>query len=157
LTDIRFRLATAADAPVVQSLLAELARHDGADMQGSAAALIRHGFGARPLFHAILAERGTEALGLALYYPDYSTLRGRPGVYVQDLYVTETARGLGLGSRLLAQVMAVQDWDAGYILLMVDRENAAARRFYARQGFVDRGDYELLLLEGAGLDALTGA
>ena len=128
--------------------------HDGARMRGSVEALVRHGFGARPLFHAILSERGAEALGLALYYPDYSTLRGEPGVYVQDLYVTEASRGEGLGRRLLAEVMARQDWGARYMILMVGHENDAARRFYARQGFVPR-DYEFLMLDGVKLEALA--
>ena len=64
-------------------------------------ALAEYGFGAKPLFRVILAERGAEALGFALYYPDFSTLRGRPGVMLQDIYVREAARGLGLGRALL--------------------------------------------------------
>jgi ribosomal protein S18 acetylase RimI-like enzyme len=154
LIGIGFRIATEADAPVIQSMLAELAQHDGARMRGSVESLIRHGFGERQLFQAILAERGAEALGLALYYPDYSTLRGEPGAYVQDLYVTEAARGEGLGRRLLTEVMATQDWGARYMILMVGHENEAARRFYARQGFVTR-DYEFLMLDGARLEALA--
>ncbi|MGB8812685.1 MAG: GNAT family N-acetyltransferase [Paracoccaceae bacterium] len=153
-----FRAGLAADAAAIQALLAELAVHDGVVMRGSVEALLRHGFGARPLFRTILAVRDDAVLGLALFYPDFSTLRGRPGAYVQDLYVSEAARGLGLGRRLLAEVMAsARDWEAGYITLTVDRGNASAQRFYARQGFADRGAYEMLILEGAGLAALNGA
>ena len=123
-------------------------------MRGTPDALLRHGFGDRPLFHAILAERGDSVLVMALYLPEFSTLRGSPGVLVQDLFVMPQARGLGLGPRLLAQVMAAQDWGATYLTLMVDRDNTNARRFYTRHGFQPRGDYETLVLEGAPLAAL---
>jgi GNAT superfamily N-acetyltransferase len=104
----------------------------------------------------ILAEKGPEALGFALYYPDFSTLRGRPGVMLQDIYVRETARGLGLGRALLSEVMTdASDWDAAFLTLMIDRMNETARTFYAKAGFAARGDYDMLILEGEGLAALT--
>jgi GNAT superfamily N-acetyltransferase len=127
---------------------------DGAVVQGTPQALLCHGFGDRALFHAILAERDGTVLGMALYLPEFSTLRGSPGVLVQDLFVTPDARGLGLGPRLLSQVMTAQDWGATYLTLMVDRANTSARRFYERQGFQPRGDYDILVLEGAPLAAL---
>lgn len=151
----RFRPAGPQDVGTIQAMLEALARQDGAEMRGSAVALLRHGFGARPLFQTVLAERGTEVLGLALFYPEFSTLRGRPGVHVQDLYLSPGARGIGLGAALLAQVMqAAQAWEASYLTLMVDRGNSQARRFYARHGFAPRGDYEGLVLEGEALEAL---
>ena len=64
-------------------------------------------------------------------------------------------RGQGLGRKLLAQALSAgQAWDAAYLALMVDRSNARARVFYDRCGFVDRGDYDMLVLDGAGLAAL---
>lgn len=154
MTGIRFRPAVPEDVGTIQAMLEALARQDGAEMRGSAAALLRYGFGALPLFQTVLAERGTKVLGLALFYPEFSTLRGRPGVHVQDLYLAPEARGLGLGAALLAQVMrAAQAWEAGYLTLMVDRGNSRARRFYASQGFAPRGDYEGLVLEGEALEA----
>lgn len=152
---INFREGVAADVVAIHALLTELATHDGVVMRGTVADLLRHGFGARPLFRTLLAVRGEEVLGVALFYPDFSTLRGRPGAYVQDLYLTQAARGLGLGRRLLAEVRAAAlDWGGAYLTLTVDRGNASARAFYARQGFEDRGGYELLILEGAALEAL---
>lgn len=154
----RFRRATSEDAEAIQSLLCDLARQDGAQMRGSAEALRRHGFGTNPMFQAVLAEEAGVVTGLVLFFPEFSTLRGCPGVFVQDLYVAETARGQGLGRKLLAQAMAAaRAWEAAYLVLMVDRSNARARVFYDRCGFVDRGDYDMLLLDGAGLAALDDA
>lgn len=153
---ITLRRADLTDAPLIQTLLAEQAAHHGEVLQADVTALETWGFGANPLFRVILAERAQEALGFALYYPDYSSLRGRPGVMLQDIYVHPATRGLGLGRALLAEVMQdAADWQAAFLTLMLDRANADARAFYAKAGFAQRGDYDMLILEGAGLDALT--
>ena len=158
MTGPNFRRATSEDAETIQSLLGDLARQDGAQMRGSAEALRRYGFGASPMFQAVLAEEAGAATGLVLFFPEFSTLRGCPGVFVQDLFVAAPARGQGLGRKLLARALAAgQAWDAAYLALMVDRSNTRARVFYDRCGFVDRGDYDMLVLDGAGLAALGDA
>ena len=158
MTGLRFRPARAGDADTLQDLLNVLARYDGTVTQGTAAALRRYGFGPQPLFQAVLAEQAGEVLGFVLFFPEFSTLRGRPGVFVQDLYVREPARGNGLGRKLLAQAFAAaQAWDAAYLALMADRSNTKANAFYRTCGFAKRGDYENLVLEGAGLAALNRA
>lgn len=63
-------------------------------------------FGPVRYIEALLAERDGEAVGYAIFHPTYSTFRGRPGLYLEDLYVTEGARGTGAGIRLLAEVAA---------------------------------------------------
>ncbi|MCX7299065.1 MAG: GNAT family N-acetyltransferase [Rhodobacterales bacterium] len=149
---ITLRDAEAMDVPAIHAILQRLARHDGAVLRATEADLLRDGFGARPLFGAILAEGDRLTLGLVLFYPDYSTLRGRPGVLVQDLFVAEVARGQGLGRRLLAAALeAGRVWNASYLTLLMDRGNAEARRFYGGLGFRDRGDYDVLIAEEADL------
>jgi ribosomal protein S18 acetylase RimI-like enzyme len=150
-----YRSAEADDAPALRGLLQALADHDGSGAVGSVDSLRTHGFGNRPLFHAILAERDGHALGMVLFYPDFSTHRGQPGTYVQDIYVIPSARGLGLGKGLLAraQAQARQAWGAAYMTLGVDPGNARAQAVYARLGFRPRG-YEFLILDGAALAAL---
>jgi ribosomal protein S18 acetylase RimI-like enzyme len=157
LSEVSYRAAGAADAPALRGLLQALADHDGAGKVGSAEALVRHGFGARPLFHAILAERDREVVGMVLFYADFSTLRGQPGVYVQDFYVVESCRGLGIGRALLVRALrAAQEWGAAYLTLGVDPGNVAARRIYDGLGFRPRG-YEFLILDGARLEALRSS
>lgn len=155
---ITTREAVAADVPVLHAMLLSLARHDGGSTVGGPETLVRHGFGERPLFRAILAERGGEALGMVIFYPDYSTHRGEPGLYVQDIWVEEPARGLGLGKRLLAaaQRLGRSDWGSAYVTLGVDPGNARARAVYAKLGFRARG-YEFLILGGEGLKAVEAA
>lgn len=151
---IGYRLAEAADAPALQALLQALSDHDGGGMVGSAESLLTHGFGARPLFRAVLAEQTGVAVGMVLFYPDFSTLRGKAGVFVQDLFVQDRCRRLGIGRALLVQAMRMQDWGAAYLTLGVDPGNMHAKGFYLTNGFAQRG-YDFLILEGAALDALT--
>jgi len=152
---IACRAATKADVPTLRALLQALSDHDGTGPVGPEAALLEHGFGARPLFRAALAERDGVAVGTAVFYPDFSTHRGQPGLYVQDIFVAEAARGAGVGAALLAAAMRLQDWGACYMTLGVDPANTTARDWYAARGFRPRG-YDFLILDGAALEALCG-
>lgn len=150
---IGYRLAVAQDAASLHALLCGLATHDGTSAPGDVASLVAHGFGAHPLFRAVLAEDQGRMLGMVLFYPCYSTLRGKPGLFVEDLFVRPAARGTGLGRSLIAAALRVADWGPVYVTLGVDPGNATAQAFYARLGFARRG-YDLMLLEGAGLTTL---
>lgn len=150
---ISYRAANSGDVKVLRIMLQALADHDGGDYAvGSEAGLLQHGFGKRPLFWAVMAE-SDRPLGMAIYYPDYSTHRGEAGVYVQDIFVDDAARGLGVGRGLLAEMMRQQDWNAQFISLGVSADNRLANAFYARMGFRKRG-YELLILDGMELKSL---
>lgn len=150
---MKVRNAVAADVPVLRAMLQALSDVDGGTgAVATEAALMTHGFGPRPLFQAVIAE-ADQPLGMAIYFPDFSTHRGEPGVYVQDIYVAPGARGTSLGPRLLAEVMARQDFGARYLTLAVSPANTGALRFYQRLGFRPRG-YDFLILDGAELAAL---
>jgi ribosomal protein S18 acetylase RimI-like enzyme len=152
------RLAGPEDAPAIHALLAALVAHEGGDRVGSLESLLRHGFGERPLFRAILAEDAGQTQGLVLFYPDYSTVRGEAGVFVQDLFVAEGQRGRGLGRKLLAAARdhAGAEWNARYLTLSVSPDNRGARTAYDAMGFRPRG-YEFLILDGRALAALEAA
>ena len=135
-------------------MLRALAREIGYAYRGSAAALRDHGLGTAPRFRALMAGH----VGMVLYFPEFSTLRGLPGVYVQDLYVAPDARGGGLARQLLGAVLRdAGDWGAGYMRLSVHRGNAGAVAFYARLGFTGDPDEQPLSLDGAALARLREA
>ena len=153
--NITFRQATAADMVTVQSFLEAISHQDGLLHLGTAADLARHGTGAAALFRAVLAERRGAPVGVVIFFPVFSTLRGRPGVYVQDLFVTPEARGSGLGKALLAEARRLgRDWGADYMTLMVGHANDYAKDFYATLGFERMAEFDALVLEGALLDRL---
>jgi ribosomal protein S18 acetylase RimI-like enzyme len=100
------------------------------------AELARHLSGPRPDIEGVIAERGSEAVGMVLFFPWLSTWRGRLNLYIQDLYVAPAERGGGLGRRLLAAA-AREGRSRGCkgLILAVEIGNAEAARFYERLGF----------------------
>ena len=89
--DTVIRPAEAGDAETILRLVRELAAFEGLSEHARArvADLRRDGFGARPLFECLIVERAGAAVGFALFYFTYSTFEGRPGLYVEDLYLAK--------------------------------------------------------------------
>jgi GNAT superfamily N-acetyltransferase len=103
--------------------------------------LRRYGFGPEQSFEALIASVDAKPAGFALFFPNFSTWRGRPGLYLEDLYVRDWARGLGVGRRLIARLAAIavkRDWPA--LDLMVLDWNPA-RGFYHRLGIDGRTEW----------------
>lgn len=104
--------------------------------------LRRYGFGDTPAFTTLIAEIDSEFAGMCLYFPIFSTWMGRPGVYVQDLFVDVRFRGMRIGEKLLRRCAKLSK-DAGgvYLSLSVDVDNETAKAFYERIGIgVSRGE-----------------
>ena len=140
---ITIRQAARSDAATIVRLIRDLAAFE--DMLDrvriTEADVLRDGFGARPCFECLLAESGGEAVGLALHRPSYSTFDGRPGLYVEDLFVAESARGLGIGRLLMARLAAIaQQRGCSRMSLAVLHWNPA-RAFYHRLGFTQVEDW----------------
>jgi GNAT superfamily N-acetyltransferase len=134
--EIAIRFATAEDCPLLLRLIRELAAYEKAPdaVVASEEDLRRHGFGPDPQFEAILAFLDGEPAGAALFHARFSTWLGRPGMYLEDLYVSEQARGHGVGRRLMARLAGIaveRGW--GRIDFQVLEWNPA-RGFYHRLG-----------------------
>lgn len=147
---INIKQATAQDAQTIQKLLKALAGELGKedDYNGSEESLLEYGFGEASIFEAMIAWQDDLAVGLALYFNEFSTWRGEPGVYVQDLYVSANARSQGVGKKLLAAVIAkVQKNGATYMRLSVYKNNHKGAAFYNARGFDVAEDEKIYLLE----------
>ena len=155
---IVIRKAGREDVGALNHALARLSADIGDDHGASEADLLRHGFGPEKAFQALVAEdRETgEVLGVAVYSPVFSTVRAGAGFYVSDLWVSPSARGMGLGKRLLGQVIAQapQGWRVRFLKLAVYDDNASARAFYDRLGFESDPQETYLSLAGEALHAL---
>src|SRR5262245_8768381 len=150
------RPATPADAGTIVQLIRELAVYEKeplANVRISEADVLRDGFGAERRFECLLAEVDGRAAGFALFFHDYSTWEGRAGLYVEDLYVSERARGTGVGRRPLASVAALARARGCPRLDLSVLHWNPARRFYERLGFVEMVDWRRYRLTG---DALAG-
>jgi len=143
MAEIAIRFATADDVPLLLRLIRELAVFERApdSVVATEADLLRHGFGAEPKFEAILAFLDEEPAGCALFHTRFSTWLGRPGLYLEDLYVTQSARGQGVGRRLMARLATIaveRSW--GRIDFHVLDWNPA-REFYHRLGMEHHGEW----------------
>ncbi|HPE32362.1 MAG TPA: GNAT family N-acetyltransferase [Parvularculaceae bacterium] len=147
---IVIRPATKEDASVIHDMVVALARDTGkmALVTSSVEDIARDGFGAAPAFEALIAEKNGAPVGLALFFPEYSTWRGRRGVYLQDLFVDGSVRGEGVGAKLIAALAARGARDgAVYMRLAVDDKNDSAAKFYDRLGFVEHKEDRMLFLD----------
>jgi GNAT superfamily N-acetyltransferase len=112
-------------------------------------------FGPDAVARALLAEIDGEPAGFALFYPTYSTVVGRPGIHLEDLYVRQEHRGSGVGRVLLAHLAEVAARRGGRLEWWVLRTNEPALRFYRRLGARSLDELEVMRLEGAALAGLS--
>jgi GNAT superfamily N-acetyltransferase len=103
------RRATAADAGQTLKFIRALAAFERAPdaVEATEEGLIRDGFGPRPFFECLIADYDRHPAGFALYFFNYSTWVGRPGIYVEDLFVLPEFRRKGIGRALLKRVAAI--------------------------------------------------
>lgn len=95
----------------------------------------REGFGDNPIFEAIVAGRQSETVDLCLFFDSFSSWDGGHGPYAQDLFMADSAGGLGLGQPFLVEAAAIAGRRGGaYLRLSVDTDNALAQRFHERIG-----------------------
>ena len=103
------RRATAADAAQILEFIRALAAFERAPdaVTATEEGLVRDGFGPNPLYRCLVADYDGQPAGFAFYFFNYSTWVGRPGIYVEDLFVLPQFRRLGIGRELLRQVAAI--------------------------------------------------
>ena len=156
-TTISIRMASADDADVIHRLVIELAEQlDVREKVGSSSKDIHTALlGAEPAVHALLAEQGGNAIGVAIFFLTYSTWRGSNGVYLQDIYLRPGNREAGAGRMLLSKLAAwAAAQGADHLRLSVDADNVAAQSFYRHIGMSDRNDEMIFQISGRDFQAL---
>lgn len=119
--------------------------------------LLRHGFGENPYFQCLIAEQDGIPAGFALYFFDYSTWLGRPGLYLEDLFVDPPYRGLGIGKALLELLAAIAlEKDCARMKWEVLDWNQPAIDFYASLGAEFLDTWRNVRLSGDALRRLAG-
>jgi GNAT superfamily N-acetyltransferase len=117
--------------------------------------LEEHLFGPRPFAEVLVAEEGGEVVGFALFFPTYSTFQGRPGIYLEDLFVQSEYRGKGIGKELLTTLARLAiERGCARLEWTVLNWNESAIAFYRSLGAVSLHEWQIYRLSG---DALTAA
>ena len=103
------RTATEADVPQILEFIRALAAYEREPdaVTATEAHLLRDGFGPNPFYVCLIADLDGQPAGFAFYFFNYSTWKGRPGLYLEDLFVHPEFRGLGIGKALLERVAAI--------------------------------------------------
>lgn len=158
--DPAFRIdpAVEADVPVILDLIRDLAEYEKLSDQVTAteADIARSLFGDPPRAEAVIARLDGEAIGFALFFHNYSTFLGRPGLYLEDLYVRPAFRGRGFGRRLLVHLARIAvDRGCGRFEWSVLDWNAPAIAAYRRAGAEPLDDWTVYRLTGDALKRLA--
>ena len=152
--------AVAADVPVIVDLIRALAKYERLEHEMVATEDdIHHSlFGPRPYAEVILAREDSDTVGYALFFHNYSTFRGRPGIYLEDLFVRPERRGHGYGRALLVALarLAVERGCARYEWSVLDW-NEPAIGFYRRMGAEVMEEWRICRVTGDALARLAAS
>lgn len=152
------RAASRADIPELLRLIRELAIYERLEHQavGTAPQLEAALFGERPACEALIADVDGRAVGFALFFTTFSTFLCKPGLYLEDLFVEPSHRGLGLGKALLARLAALTvERGGGRFEWRVLDWNEPSIRFYESLGAVVMREWLLCRVTGAELARLA--
>ena len=148
------RPAEKRDVGVIMGFIRELADYErlAHEVIADEVSLERFLFGERPAAEALIAEYETTPVGFALFFHTFSTFVGRPGLYLEDLYVRPNMRGKGFGTLLLRRVAQLaRERDCGRLEWAVLDWNEPAIRFYENLGARAMDDWTVYRLTDANL------
>ena len=153
------RTATRDDAPLILAFICELAAYEklAEEVVATEETLAATLFGPRPYAFVLIAEVDGIAAGFALCFHNYSTFLGRPGIFLEDLFVRPEARAQGVGRALLARIAAIAaERGCGRLEWAVLDWNESAIGFYRKLGAAPMDDWTVYRLTGDALARLAG-
>jgi GNAT superfamily N-acetyltransferase len=156
---LTIRAAAPADLDLIHGFILALADYErlAHEVRADRETLARHLFGERPMAEVLIAEAAGEAVGFALFFHNFSTFEGRPGLYLEDLFVTPGARGLGAGRALLSRLAALAlERGCARLEWAVLDWNRPAIDFYRALGARPMDDWTVNRVDGAALERLAG-
>ena len=156
---LALRPAVRADVPLILALIRELATYerDPDSVAATEEGLLRDGFGERPLFQVTMAEWSGTPVGFALWFFAYSTWRGQPTLYLEDLFVRPEARGRGIGKEMMRYLARTAlDSGCGRFVWQVLDWNTPSVEFYESLGAKVVREWLTCRLDGEALQALAG-
>lgn len=158
MTDFEIRPTTEADLPVILSLIRELAEYERAPdaVVATEAGLRDVLFGPKPSAEVLLAVEQGDPVGFAVYFFNFSTWLGRPGLYLEDLFVRPAVRGKGYGRALLERLAQIaKQRGCGRMEWAVLDWNDPAIQFYRKLGAKPMDEWTVFRLTGDGIAKLA--
>lgn len=157
---LTIRPATPADLPLIAALIRALADYEklAHAVRFDEATLGAKLFGDRPYAEVVIGEIDGTAQGFALFFHNFSTFEGKPGIYLEDLFVQPEARGAGLGKALLAHLAKLcTERDCARLEWSVLDWNAPAIGFYESLGARLMDEWTVMRVDGAALADLSAS
>ena len=154
------RPATAADVPIILELIRALATYERAPNEVTATedGLSKVLFGEKPAAEVLLAFENETAVGFAVFFHNFSTWLGRPGLYLEDLFVRPEDRGKGYGRALLIRLAKIaRDRGCGRMEWAVLNWNEPAIQFYRKLGAKSMDEWTVFRLKRDGIAKLADA
>ncbi|MBS3027969.1 MAG: GNAT family N-acetyltransferase [Dolichospermum sp. DET50] len=158
MTNLIIRDAEASDSHTLFGLIQGLAEYEklSAAVIGNAEALKEHLFGSPKYVDAILAEFQGKAVGFAIFFHNYSTFLTKPGIYLEDIFVSPEYRRQGIGKALLTRVAQIAvERDCGRLEWSVLDWNISAQTFYRNMGADILEDWRICRVNGDNLIKLA--
>jgi GNAT superfamily N-acetyltransferase len=156
--EITIRPAAVHEVPVILQFIRDLAQYEHLEHQvvATEAMLSEVLFGPRPYAEVVFACLAGEPVGFALFFHNFSTFLGRPGIYLEDLFVRPEARGHGVGRRLLTWLAAeAVSRNCGRLEWSVLDWNEPSMRFYRNLGAVLMNEWKIFRVTGPALSQLA--
>lgn len=155
---LSIRDAVPGDLPLIAELIRELAEFEklSHEVRFDEEVLGRKLFGERPYAEVLIGEIDGTAQGFALFFHNFSTFEGRPGIYLEDLYVRPEARGAGLGKAMLRHLATLAlERDCARLEWWVLDWNAPAIGFYRSIGALPMDEWTVMRMDGEALVELA--
>jgi GNAT superfamily N-acetyltransferase len=156
-TDFNLRLATIDDIDLVLDFIKELAEYEHmADQVVATRELLNDTIFIQKKAEVVIAEYEGSPVGFALFFHNYSTFLGRPGIYLEDLYVREAMRGMGFGTRILSYLAQLaNERGCGRLEWACLDWNEPSIQFYKQMGGVPMDQWTVYRLQGEALHSMA--
>jgi GNAT superfamily N-acetyltransferase len=155
---LSIRPATPADLPLIAGLIRALADYEklSDEVRFNEAVLGEKLFGERPYAEVLIGEVDGTPQGFALFFHNFSTFEGRPGIYLEDLFVRPEARGVGLGKALLVELARLAiERDCARLEWWVLDWNEPSIGFYKSLGARPMDEWTVMRVDGEALTTLA--
>lgn len=152
------KFATVDDVPTILTFIKELAEYEklAHEVMATEDILRETLFGDKAHAEVIIAYQNTNPIGFALFFHNFSTFLGKPGIYLEDLYVRPEMRGAGIGQQLLSFLAKLaKERNCGRLEWWVLDWNEPAINFYKRIGAIPMNEWTVYRVTGQALDDLA--